>query len=1108
MARMRNGRWSLGTLLSVILFGYLSLPPHLSAATVSLTFSEAPGAPFSYASGIPFSRGTLTSLAALRVDDAAGHEMPAQFVSLATWPDGSQKSVLVILNADATASQTYTLQYGTGVTRASYPTSLTYTEDTLGITVATGPVQFRLSKARFTVFDQVWADANTNGIFEATEQLLSQPGDLFFLNAFDNLEYRSSLYPTPTYTLEEQGPMRIVLKASGKLQATNGQTLTNFIVRITAYAGRDYVQVEYTLVDPRTESDVTANRTQLALSAIGYGLRLPINLANPTYTFGGESGQRYTGTVTGEHYLYQHGTMNFTDGTLNPFAFAYEGVGSGAKAPGWMDISSVQSGVSVMLKNYWQQFPKELAINNNQIVVSLHPTRASSPTPDLSYPPLDGTTKQYQRPNTFYFPREGGAKTYQVLFQFHPGTVNVTKLDALNQTFQMPPLLTAPATWYTNSKVFGNLVEAGPWSAGYDQYLIDGIYNPSIAAKQDTGGLAVMYGWRDFGDRMRAGWAGVSANGVQIPSFYNDTHVGAHNFFIQYLRTKDRRWWNLGEISSRHWMDIDVSHANRLGYWTQGGKYVGFGPGEAHVIKHEVIDHDDPHLHWGHAHLSGLPDYYLLTGDRRALEVVQEVGTWWANAAPVFYPTPVANPHWAEAERDFAWPLYVLNEAFRATGDQQYLQAAAQIVKHLIGWWQTPSTHWVNGVDMGRNDPALGTGWWSMYPAQDNSPWPTGSQTLYNGTNPWMAGALLSAITQFYELNRDVNYVDGATIKEMLLQTMNYVVKNGWDASLRYQPYAYFIYSEANRSIDGGGNHLLFPLAYLWQVYQAGGLSNPSWYDTAALWNTITQAVYADWQVVKWRDTTSQGFYGYELIYPSDFFAIMKNQSLPAPTSTSPPPTPINQPPALVAIGNKTVSEGQTLAFTVSGSDPDGNALTYSTGTLPSGAAFDPAMHVFTWTPGFDQAGSYTVPFTVTDSGGLSASQSITITVLNVNRPPVLAPIGNKTVSVGQLLSFTISGSDPDGDPLTYSATAAGTLPAGAAFDATTRTFTWTPSATQAGSYPISFTVSDGQLQDLQTITITVSNINRPPVLNSIADQTEWRVNWWCLDRARGCIFS
>jgi len=126
----------------------------------------------------------------------------------------------------------------------------------------------------------------------------------------------------------------------------------------------------------------------------------------------------------------------------------------------------------------------------------------------------------------------------------------------------------------------------------------------------------------------------------------------------------------------------------------------------------------------------------------------------------------------------------------------------------------------------------------------------------------------------------------------------------------------------------------------------------------------------------------------------------------------------VNRPPVLNPIGNKTVNEGDTLQFTITASDPDGDTLTYSTSNLPGDAFFDPITQKFTWTPGYDQAGSYpNVLFIATDNGTppLSASAAITITVGNVNRPPVLGPIGSRTVNEGKPLTIVITATDPDG---------------------------------------------------------------------------------------------
>ncbi len=190
----------------------------------------------------------------------------------------------------------------------------------------------------------------------------------------------------------------------------------------------------------------------------------------------------------------------------------------------------------------------------------------------------------------------------------------------------------------------------------------------------------------------------------------------------------------------------------------------------------------------------------------------------------------------------------------------------------------------------------------------------------------------------------------------------------------------------------------------------------------------------------------------------------------------------INNPPVLTPIGNKAVDENALLSFTISATDPDGDTLSYSSTTLPQGAVLAADTGAFSWTPGYSQAGNYPVTFSITDTAGASVTETITITVNNVNRPPALTPIGNKTVDENVNLSFTVSATDADSDTLFYSTSL---LPSGAAFDAGTKTFNWTPTYTQAGNYPITFTVSDTEGNVSESIVITVNNVNRPPSITA-----------------------
>ncbi|MBL9152754.1 MAG: tandem-95 repeat protein, partial [Verrucomicrobiales bacterium] len=207
-----------------------------------------------------------------------------------------------------------------------------------------------------------------------------------------------------------------------------------------------------------------------------------------------------------------------------------------------------------------------------------------------------------------------------------------------------------------------------------------------------------------------------------------------------------------------------------------------------------------------------------------------------------------------------------------------------------------------------------------------------------------------------------------------------------------------------------------------------------------------------------------------------------------------------NTPPLLSPIGNRSVDEGGTLNFTASANDGDlpVQTLTYSLdGTsLAKGMTINAATGQFAWTPGEAQSGTHTVTVTVADNGpgALTDSETITITVNEVNQAPVLIPIGNQSVDEGTTLSFAVSASDADlpAQTLTYSLDPA-SLAKGMTIDAATGLFTWIPGEMQDGTHTVTFTVTDsgpGTLTDGETITITVNEVNQAPVLTAIGNRS------------------
>ena len=233
---------------------------------------------------------------------------------------------------------------------------------------------------------------------------------------------------------------------------------------------------------------------------------------------------------------------------------------------------------------------------------------------------------------------------------------------------------------------------------------------------------------------------------------------------------------------------------------------------------------------------------------------------------------------------------------------------------------------------------------------------------------------------------------------------------------------------------------------------------------------------------------TSQGNFSMTVVV-TDRFGQQDTETFTVSTSPAE-----NQAPVVAPLENREIDELTTLAFTVTASDPNNDPLTFSLGLgAPAGATINPTTGAFSWTPTEAQGpGIFSISVGVSD-GQLTTFAKFTVTVREVNQAPVLAAIANQTVNEGELLSFTATATDADipANTLTFSLGAG--APAGAAIDATTGLFTWTPTEAQGpGVFDITIVVTDNgtpALSDSQTFTVTVVEVNQPPVLDPIDDK-------------------
>ena len=128
-----------------------------------------------------------------------------------------------------------------------------------------------------------------------------------------------------------------------------------------------------------------------------------------------------------------------------------------------------------------------------------------------------------------------------------------------------------------------------------------------------------------------------------------------------------------------------------------------------------------------------------------------------------------------------------------------------------------------------------------------------------------------------------------------------------------------------------------------------------------------------------------------------------------------------NTAPVLNSIGQQGVDELDTLEFTATASDADGDSLRFSlVGSPPTGASINLDTGVFSWTPDQSQNGDYSITVQVSDGRGGTDSEVVNVTVHDIAPLPVSARASSSsaiTLTLSEIV--TSSGTGPNGFSVT-----------------------------------------------------------------------------------------
>lgn len=171
-------------------------------------------------------------------------------------------------------------------------------------------------------------------------------------------------------------------------------------------------------------------------------------------------------------------------------------------------------------------------------------------------------------------------------------------------------------------------------------------------------------------------------------------------------------------------------------------------------------------------------------------------------------------------------------------------------------------------------------------------------------------------------------------------------------------------------------------------------------------------------------------------------------------------------------------SEDTSVAIVLTGTDADGNSLTYSVLTNPTKGVLSGTAPNLNYLPNANANGSDSFTFRVNDGTANSTAATVNISISAVNDAPVAAA-KSVTTAKNNAVAIVLSGTDVEGSALTYSVL---TSPTKGVLSGSAPNLTYTPNTNATGSDSFTYRVTDGSANSAAaTVSITVTNANQAP---------------------------
>lgn len=614
---------------------------------------KAPVLPGGVTFGVPWPKGAVPATAGFGLQQPAGEQLPLQSWPLAYWPDGSLKWTAHATTWQNTPPDNLLLTPQKASTTGTAPLA---TESAEAITIRTGVIEAVINKKGTVIIQSLVRNGKT----------IAQEGKLVLLNSSnpdkEPVTHQSFEGSIVKITLEQNGPIRSVVKIEGRHTNATGRAWLPFILRLYFYKDSDALRIIHTIIyDGDEQKDFIS----------GLGIRFTVPLQEELYNrhirFAGAGQGVFAEAVRGLTGLRRDPGKNITtaqvagqatpplssfpeavaqrlqyvpafgDYTLlqsSPNAFDIQkrtraGYGwiqaaHGTRSEGLAYLGTPSGGIALGIRNCWQSYPAQLDIRNahtekGELTAWLWAPKAGAMDlrfyhdgmgQDTFAEQREGLEITYEDYEPGFGTPLGVARTSELQLHILSATPSAQQFAQLAAAMQQPPLLVATPVTFTTAGVFGMGWYQPSGNSAQKATLekqLEGYFNYYRQQVDQH----LWYGFWNYGDVMHSYDRDRHVWKYDIGGFAWDNSELSTDLWLWYyfLYTGRADVFRMAEAMTRHTGEVDVHHL---------GKFSPLGS------RHNV-------QHWGcsakQLRISTVANrrfYYYLTADERVGDLMRE----------------------------------------------------------------------------------------------------------------------------------------------------------------------------------------------------------------------------------------------------------------------------------------------------------------------------------------------------------------------------------------------------------------------------------------------------------------------------------------------------